>query len=176
MRYVPGIAAVVALVGCAAPAAASSAVATLEILGQVSPRCSIDVQDDTIDRVLTDGPGSESVPFSVDCNQPLVVNMQSLNGGFLHESGRRLSGSPGFITFLPYTTTLTVDAAGAAPVTFQSEQMVAGATGSIGVTPFKAKGELRLSWSPQSPLIGGAYRDIIEIRVSGEGETSSTPI
>ena len=69
--------------------------------------------------------------------------------------------------------TFVVDAAGASPVAFRSEQMLAGATGSIGVAPYRARGRLVLSWSPTAPLIGGAYSDVIEVRVSGAGETSS---
>ena len=176
MGYFSKIATALALLGCASAAPAADAVATLEILGHISPKCSIDLQDSTIVRELTDGPGSEQVGLSVDCNQRLVVNLRSQNGGFLHESGHRDSGSPGFISLLPYTATFEVDASGASPVTFRSDEMIAGASGSIGVAPYAARGELVLNWSPEKPLIGGAYNDVIEIRVSGEGETGSSPI
>ena len=162
------------LAGHTAPAVASDAVATLTVVGQVSPKCSIDLDSDTVDHQLTDGPGRERVGLSVDCNQRLVVNMQSQNGGFLHESGRRDSGSPQFISLVPYQTTFEVDSAGAAPVSFRSDQMLAGASGSVGVTPFKARGALILDWSPEKPLLGGSYSDVIEIRVSGEGEANAS--
>jgi hypothetical protein len=174
MRSVAAFAGVFVFIVCSAPSAAADAVATLEIVGQISPSCSIDLQKQSIGHDLTDAAGTETVPFTVDCNQPLVVNLHSLNGGFLHESGKRESGSPQFISFLPYTTTFEVNASGATPVTFRSDQMLAGASGSIGVTPYKAQGELLLSWSPEKPLLGGAYKDTIEIRVSGAGETSSS--
>jgi hypothetical protein len=176
MRYFSGAAIVAALAGHSVPAFAADAVATLEIVGQISPKCSIDLQNNNINETLTDHPGSESVALSVDCNQRLVVNMHSLNGGFLHESGKKSSGSPDFISLLPYTATFQVEASGASPVSFRSEEMAAGggANGSIGVAPYKAKGALKLSWSPEKPLIGGAYNDVIEIRVSGAGETSSS--
>jgi hypothetical protein len=162
---------------CAVPSHASEAVATLEVVGQISPRCSINLQSGNIGQALTDAPGSERVGFSVDCNQRLSVNLHSLNGGFLHESGHPTSASPAFISFLPYTATFQVAASGASPISFRSDQMVAGtgATGSIGIAPFKAQGELILNWSPEKPLLGGAYSDVIEIRVSGEGETNSSP-
>jgi hypothetical protein len=176
MRHIAILAGLAGTIGTAAPAFAADATATLEIVGQISPKCSINLQDNNISETLTDHPGSESVALSVDCNQRLVVNMHSLNGGFLHESGKKSSGSPDFISLLPYTATFQVDASGASPVSFRSEEMAAGggANGSIGVAPYKAKGALKLSWAPEKPLIGGAYNDVIEIRVSGAGETSSS--
>jgi hypothetical protein len=166
---------IVALFALAASAAnAADATAKLEITGHVSPKCDVTFDRSTVSHVLTDRPGSDDVPFSVDCNQPLVVNLKSLNGGLAHEARNELLPSPGFISLLPYTATLLVDAAGASPIAFRSEQMLAGATGSIGVTPYNAHGRLVLSWSPAAPLIGGAYSDVIEVRVSGAGETSSS--
>jgi hypothetical protein len=167
---------VVAVLALAASCAnAADATAKLEIVGHVSPRCAIAFEQSTVSHVLTDGPGSDGVPFSVDCNQPLVVNLKSLNGGLANEGREHLLPSPGFISLLPYTATFLVDASGASPVAFRSEQMLSGATGSIGVTPYKARGRLVLSWSPTEPLIGGAYSDVIEVRVSGAGETGSSP-
>lgn len=173
MRFL-GVSTVVLLAFAASSAHAADATAKLEITGHVSPRCSLAFEQSTVSHVLTDGPGSDDVPFAVDCNQRLVVNLKSLNGGLAHEARSRLMPSPGFISLLPYTATFQVDAAGASPIAFRSEQMLTGATGSIGVTPYKAHGRLVLSWSPSAPLIGGAYSDVIEVRVSGSGETSSS--
>ena len=172
MRQAGCIAGLLALVAVA-PAQAADATATLEIVGEISPRCSISLREVTIGRVLNDGPGGEHVDFAVDCNQRLTVNMRSLYGGLQHEAHDRLGVSPGFISFLPYTASFEVAAPGASPVVFRSEEMIGGATGSIGVAPYKAQGRLNVNWTPEAHLIGGAYSDVIEIRVSGEGETSS---
>jgi len=172
MRFL-GVSIFALLALSASGAHAADATAKLEITGHVSPKCAVAFDRATVSDVLTDRPGSDDVPFSVDCNLPLVVNLKSLNGGLALEKSRELLASPGFISLLPYTATFVVDAAGASPVAFRSEQMLAGATGSIGVTPYRAHGRLVLSWSPTAPLIGGAYSDVIEVRVSGAGETSS---
>jgi len=170
MRYVAGLAGVVLCV-LATPAFAADATATLNITGKISPHCSISLDRNSIDATLTDGPGQDRLGLSVDCNQRLTVSMSSLHGGLKLRTSKGHIDSPGFISFLPYTATFEVAAAGAKPVSFHSKRMVGGASGSIGVTPFHAKGSLDLSWKPEAPLIGGSYSDVIEIRVSGEGET-----
>jgi hypothetical protein len=170
MRCFAGLAGLLAC-ALASPAIAADATATLEITGKISPRCAIDLHRVTINRTLTDGAGGQQFDFSVDCNQRLVVNMSSLNGGLKLESSRPNVAAPGFITFLPYIATFNVAAPGAKPVSFESERMIGGASGSIGVAPFEAKGSLDLRWTPEAPLIAGSYNDVIEIRVSGAGES-----
>jgi hypothetical protein len=152
-------------------ALAADATATLNITGKISPHCAIDLDRNSFDATLTDGPGNDSVGFSIDCNERLNVFMSSRHGGLKLETSRPGINSPGFISFLPYLATFAVTADGAKPVSFESKHMVGGAIGAIGVAPYRARGRLDLSWKPTAPLIGGSYSDIIEIRVSGEGET-----
>jgi hypothetical protein len=158
---------------CAAPAFAADADATLEIRGRISPRCAVEFSAAAVHVDLTDSAGSEQVPFSVDCNQPLVVHMTSHNGGLMHSSHKSGVRSPGFTSLLRYTATFSVDAGNTRPVAFESDRMMAGASGSIGAAPYRAQGSLDLNWTPEAPLLGGRYGDVIEIRVSGEGETGS---
>lgn len=170
MRYWAGFAGL-AMCALSTPALAADTTATLTVTGKISPHCAIALDRTSIDATLTDGPGSDQLGFSVNCNQPLAVRMSSLYGGLKLKTSRNDVDSPGFTSFLPYTATFEVAAAGAKPVSFRSKRMMGGASGSIGVTPYRAKGSLDLSWNPEAKLIGGSYSDVIEIRVSGDGET-----
>jgi hypothetical protein len=142
----------------------------LNIEGHISPKCEIDLPNQQIRRVLTDGPGREALSFRVNCNQMLSVTMTSANGGLEHPTRKHEQAFEGFTNFLPYTAAFSLNANGAQPIVAESAAMVAGTGGSIGAIPFNASGTLELNWTPAMPLLGGTYEDIIEIRVSGAGE------
>lgn len=167
LRLWIGLAAVLA---AALPGAAqaSDATATLEIEGEISPRCAISMGESQVSVVLTEAGGSRAIPFSVDCNQPLAVELRSLNGGLAHVSHARGDIYPGFTGFIPYQAAFSLAVNGAATVVVGSEAMRNAAGGATGVTPHQATGTLALTWpaSGQS-LLGGTYSDVIEIRVTG---------
>ncbi len=142
----------------------------LKIKGRISPKCEIDLPNRRVQKILTDGPGSESIGFRLNCNQRLSVSMTSTNGGFEHPTRDRDQAFEGFTNFLPYRAQFSVNASNAVPVTANSVSMLGGAGGSIGTIPFNTTGTLELSWAPELPLLGGTYEDTIEIRVSGAGE------
>lgn len=126
-----------------------------------------------LDLTLNDRPGRARLPFSVDCNQTMDIAVTTRNGGMALQSQRGFVASPGFIALLPYDLDFSIDRAGAQTITFNSENLrESPGTGSFGVIPFVTRGALELSWSPSLPLIGGEYGDVIEIRVSGRGETN----
>jgi len=81
---------------------------------------------------------------------------------------------PGFDNFLPYNLTFAIDALDAQPVMFES-QSIKGThgEGSVGVIPFQTTGYVMLDWAPGEPLVAGNYRDVIEIRVIGDGGMNS---
>jgi hypothetical protein len=141
----------------------------LTIIGRISPKCEINLPEKAVHVQLFDRPGNEQVEFTVNCNQKLSVTMTSLNGGLEHVTHSRGEQFEGFQNFLPYTAQFDVNADGAQVVSIDSEAMVGGATGSIGVVPFSTNGTLNLSWDPEQPLVGGTYEDVIEIRVTGAG-------
>lgn len=147
-----------------------SAELELSIFGRISPKCEISLPNRRIQTILTDGPGRESVSFSVNCNQTLSVTMTSANGGFEHPTRKREQSFDGFTNFLPYRAIFSVNADDAQPVIAKSEEMIGGAGGSIGTVPYRASGTLELDWNPEQPLLGGTFEDVIEIRISGAGE------
>jgi len=148
----------------------STADLKLKLDGFIKPYCSIDIPDDKLWFPIYDEAGDSSVAFNVNCNQDLKVEISSLNGGLQHAAFHRIPDYDGFSEFLPYNLSFAIDAANAQALNFQSEQIKAApGRGSIGIIPYSASGRLDLSWAPSEPLIAGEYRDVIEIRVTGDG-------
>jgi hypothetical protein len=152
----------------------SSAELKLAVGGKITPRCSLSLNDNQVGVILDDRAGNASVGFSVDCNQRLALSVSTRNGGLALLASPGFVDSPGFASFQPYKLDFSIGTSGANPLSFNSEAIksVPG-SGSFGVIPFAAQGNLALSWQTNLPLIGGNYSDIIEIRVSGEGESGN---
>lgn len=140
----------------------------LKIRGKISPKCEISLSKKAVEVVLNDHAGTESLPFRIDCNQRMSVVMRSLNGGLQHVDIGREARFPGFANYVPYRATFALDSNGAVPVSARSEEMSTGAGGSLSVVPYQTTGSLNLAWDEGLPLLGGQYRDVIEIRVSGD--------
>src|SRR3546814_911961 len=139
----------------------------LKIFGKVSPKCELSFSDDEADVVLTEQAGTTTLPFAVDCNERMNVQMRSLNGGLQHVEVGREPRFNGFANFVPYTATFRIDAEGARGVSAESREMTSPVRGSVGKIPFQSNGELSFAWAATPPLLGGQYRDVIEIRVRG---------
>ena len=149
---------------------AGSTTIELGIEGFIKPHCIIEFDSSRSNIPLTAKAGQYTQSFEVDCNQHLSVEMQSLNGAFLHENSKLLIQSPEFTDRVNYQVDFAVSAPGASVVSARSQDMFENpVVGSIGVIPFKTKGNLHFSWSPDKPLIAGEYGDVIEIRVTGDG-------
>lgn len=145
----------------------------LKLDGFVKPHCSIDIPDKKLWFYIYDDAGQASVDFEVNCNQPLKVEISSLNGGLRHEAFDRIPDYEGFSEFVPYDLSLAINAPDAKTLNFESEHIqTTPGRGSIDVIPYSADGTLDLSWAPNEPLIAGTYRDVIEIRVTGDGGSS----
>jgi len=142
----------------------------LKLDGYIKPHCSINIPDEKLWFYIYDEAGQASVDFAVNCNQPISVEVSSRNGGLQHTAFNRIPDYDGFSEFVPYDLSLAIDAPNAKTLSFTSEHIqTAPGRGSVGVIPYSADGSLDLSWSPKEPLIAGEYRDVIEIRVTGDG-------
>ena len=142
----------------------------LALQGYIRPHCSIKLDTRDVHEVLTDQAGTTEFGFDVNCNQRLRVEIQSQNGGLLHENWQNILHSPGFTDRVAYDLEFSVEADGAEAVRVNSKDIVnMPGGGSIGVTPFESRGNIQINWSPEVPLIAGSYGDVIEIRVTGEG-------
>jgi hypothetical protein len=142
----------------------------LRLDGYIKPHCSINIPNKKLWFYIRDEAGQASIDFEVNCNQPLNVEVSSKNGGLKHTAFNRIPDYDGFSEFVPYELSLAVDAPDAKTLNFESEHIqVMPGGGSIGVIPYSANGTLDLSWLPEEPLIAGEFRDVIEIRVTGDG-------
>jgi len=139
----------------------------LNISGQISPKCGLSFPDNEADVVLTERAGTTSLPFAVSCNQRMNVQLRSLNGGLQHTEVGRAPRFNGFANFVPYTLTFSIDSEGARDVSADSREMTSPVQGTVGQIPFESNGSLTLAWATTPPLLGGQYRDVIEIRISG---------
>lgn len=148
----------------------SSETLKLGITGHIKPRCALSLDTNDLHQVLTDSAGSARVGFDVNCNQRLAVQIKSQNGALLHDSWQSLRSSPGFTDRVPYELEFSVGVDGARSIHVNSADIAnLPLGGSTGVIPYQARGKLQFNWSPELPLIGGNYGDVIEIRVTGEG-------
>lgn len=166
-----GMRANVALAGTGSYSAAEEKVdLKLKLNGFIKPHCSIDIPDNKLWFYIYDEAGQASTDFSVNCNQPLQVEITSLYGGLRHTAFDRIPDYPGFSEFVPYDMAFSVNVPNAKTLKFDSEHVqTTPGGGSINVIPYSAEGTLDLSWSPTEPLIAGEYSDVIEIRVTGDG-------
>ncbi|NNF00980.1 MAG: hypothetical protein HKN25_18330, partial [Pyrinomonadaceae bacterium] len=131
----------------------------------------VQILDNQIELDFSNLTGFENVNVDIDCNQELVVEMQSRHGGFqLVTPGREHQANNGFTAFVPYTAEFSVNALNSQKIRVESADMK-GVTrgGSIGVIPYQSNGNLKLIWSSDTPMLGGRYIDVIEIRTSGKG-------
>lgn len=148
----------------------SAATLELAIKGYIKPHCALHLDTHDLHQTLTDGAGSARVGFDVNCNQRLGIRIKSQNGALLHENWQSLQTSPGFTHRVPYELEFSVGVDGAQPIHVNSQDIAETPLGgSTEVIPYHARGKLQFNWSPEAPLIGGNYGDVIEIRVTGEG-------
>ena len=161
-------------VGPTATSASPDASLSLSLHGHVSPRCTVALDGDRIDVVMSSRSGSSRLGASVDCNDTMRVDITSRNGALVHEDAATLPRSPGFTSRVPYDVAFDVAASGALPVHVRSEDAAAGAGGSVGISPFHSRARMGVSWRAEAEPFGGTYTDTIEIRVSIAGDTGGT--
>ena len=141
----------------------------LKVFGYIKPHCEISLPDEKLWFDMTDDADMKSVAFDLNCNQPLKVEVSSLNGGLKHEAHSRLADYAGFTSFIEYDLDLALQTAGTRTLRFDSEDIKdAPGRGHFGVIPHETTGDLQIRWSPTETLIAGTYGDVIEIRVTGD--------
>lgn len=159
--------------GVPAKAGSEGSVETLRlrIAGTIPARCAIGFSDRRAELALERASGTFDLPFSVDCNDLMTVRVKSRFGAMVHVQKPDIQPSPGFGQEQPYRIALALQGGAVSP-TFESRDIrdVPG-TFSTESVPGTTTGKLSLSWRRTQPLLGGEYNDILEIRVSGAGET-----
>jgi hypothetical protein len=177
-RQVLGACAFMALMGVATPVAAHSADADadratlrLDVSGTIAPRCVISLADAQLQLALVNATGNVRLPFDVDCNDRMAVQLRSRNGALIHERSATLIPSAGFDSQQPYRLSISIGAGETSPTYESRDLFAAPAVFETSGIPGVTSGQLAVSWSRSQPLLGGDYHDVIEIRVSAAGET-----
>jgi len=146
----------------------------LKLFGKIKPHCEIHLPKEKLWFEMTDAADMRSVSFDLNCNQPLKVEVSSLNGGLEHTSHDRLPDYPGFTSFVEYDLDISLRAPGTNALRFESEDISNDpGRGHFGAIPHDTKGDLKISWSPSETLIAGEYGDVIEIRITGDSGSNS---
>jgi len=141
----------------------------LKLFGKIKPRCEIHLSKEKLWFEMTDDASLRSLPFDINCNQPLKIEVSSRNGGLEHSSHDRIPTYPGFTSFLEYDLDLALQAPGTNNLHFDSEDITnEPGRGHFGAIPHDTKGELQISWTSTETLIAGTYGDVIEIRITGD--------
>ncbi len=142
----------------------------LALAGYIKPACHFDLDDAALALVLDDRAGNRIVPFQLDCNVPVSFEVESAHGGMRHAALDRLPATDAFQVELPYNLEFSFDAENASSFAMSSADIaVTPGAGTPGVIPYKSRGRVRLDWMPERPLVAGQYRDVIRIRVIGDG-------
>lgn len=143
----------------------------VEIRGVIEPHCALSWQDARTSLelgILNDaaggrvGGGDGRLAFDVNCNHPFKYLISAENGALTSDF---VGGADDhFARAIAYRASLDVSGAQASGPPCEGAALVQGCeVVSPGATT-RARGELRISWSPeQRPLLSGGYHDRIRI-------------
>jgi hypothetical protein len=159
-------------------AAAQASLVTIELQGQIAPKCGLSGMAGQLDF----GPVSNfaarqerAVSFAIDCNAPFVAALTSANGEMRLREGA--AGAAGFAARFPYQVLMTIptDDGGTLRTLCDSAALgsaanVPGCQGDSGETTAMGKtAALTVSWGPiAAPLIAGHYFDDLRISVGSK--------
>ncbi|MFJ6025707.1 hypothetical protein ACIQC9_14030 [Brevundimonas sp. NPDC092305] len=148
---------------------------TYEVTGVISPRCAIDQESHqaSFGQILDQQTGGNvarqiDLSFSIDCNSPFQLRMESQNGGLSTD----MQGAAVFRRLIPYQAALTVDGRRRG-LECTSTQMAASGRDGCNVKFTAERGarnaagalQLSLDASP-APLLAGRYQDRIVVQIS----------
>jgi hypothetical protein len=143
----------------------------LNVSGTIASRCMISFADTRIVLNLGAAVGQVRLPFDVDCNDRMSVQLRSRLGALQHERSASIIPSVGFGSEQPYRLSLALGS-GEGSRSYESRDIFAApAVYETAAIPGVTTGQLSVAWERSQPLLGGRYYDIIEIRVSAAGET-----
>jgi spore coat protein U-like protein len=171
------IAIILALSAFAGDLAAEASRVSIELLGQIAPKCGLSGADGQLDFGSVGavaGRQERAIAFTVDCNTPFTYAMSSTNGEMRGESGA--SGAAGPSGRLPYQVLLTIptDNGGTLRKSCDSTQLAStsgqGAAceaDSGEATSMGRAGALTVSWGAAGrPPLAGQYSDNLRISIT----------
>ncbi|MBE1275896.1 hypothetical protein [Enterovibrio baiacu] len=128
----------------------------MTMFGEIDSRCLIEINSNQL--VDISNQRSESIPFTLDCNQEVTLSIWSKHGGLALKNDF-------YKTTNPYLLSLTISSIGVNK-TFNSKELssVQRMTGKNEI-PFKTRGEIKIE-KEQEFVFSGEYKDVITIDVS----------
>ncbi|PMN91615.1 hypothetical protein [Enterovibrio norvegicus] len=128
----------------------------MTMFGEIDSHCFIEINSNRV--VDLSNQDSDSIPFTLDCNQPLTISIWSKSGGLALSNGSHKTTNS-------YLLSLNISNIGMRK-TFNSKELssVQRMTGSNEI-PFKTRGEIRIE-REQEFVFSGEYKDVITIDVS----------
>ncbi|MEZ9525578.1 hypothetical protein [Enterovibrio norvegicus] len=128
----------------------------MTMFGEIDSRCLIEINSNQL--VDISNQRSDSIPFTLDCNQPLTLSIWSKHGGLALNNGF-------YKTTNPYLLSLTISSVGMNK-TFNSKELssIKRITENNNI-PFKTRGEIKIE-KQQDFVFSGEYKDVITIDVS----------
>jgi hypothetical protein len=156
--------------------AAEASRVSIELQGQIEPKCGLSGAAGQLDfgSLGTAGARQErALAFTVNCNTPFTYGMSSAFGEMRHQS--TVAGAGGFVGRFPYQVLLTIptDDGGTLRKSCESAQLAgvsgqaAGCEADSGETTSMGKtAALTVSWGPVGgPLLAGQFADDLRISV-----------
>jgi hypothetical protein len=158
-------------------AVSGSTQATVNLTGTIASVCSITLTGGGTIALGSSVGVAQSVPFGLNCNQPVTYSVSALNGNLLHDSSESLGALAGnIVKALPYSVQLSVANNAYGQTIAGANVPVGGLLGNAvytadtaGVAPYTTTGTIAVQ---RAALVGGqiavagTYSDTLTIDVT----------
>jgi hypothetical protein len=158
---------IVALTVCLVPRTRAEDLVTIEVVGEIEPKCRLNAFPAGIELGQFSASGTQFVSFQIDCNTPFEYSIRSRDGALT------TLGSPvqsmGFVNQIPYMLEARI------PTDGDSILDRCGSAGLSGVSPSCGNGNsgnataidqtasLIISWAIDAELVAGSYTDVLTL-------------
>ena len=140
---------------------------TIQLSGEISPRCEINNLAAVVDLGTLNSGGEQILQFDVHCNDSFSYQLTSRHGGLRHSD--TAADNPAFLSLLPYSIDIAIPTDnGAITEQCESAQIRAGSQGcgvkaSEGSAATNKTGSLVIRWDSTTTPIAGTYRDVLSL-------------
>ncbi len=141
---------------------------TIELSGEILPRCEVSSLENTVDLGLLNMAGEREIHFDFHCNESFSYKLSSHHGGLKHSAAAQ-SDAAGFSSLLPYTIDINIPTDDGAIIDrCESIHLKAGSQGcgmqtSGGSTAIGKTATLVIRWHPDATPVAGIYQDVLRL-------------
>ena len=149
------------------PQACAEDVVTIEVVGEIQPKCRLSALPADIELGQISTSGSRFIPFQIDCNTPFEFSVRSRDGAL--KSLGSPENSVGFVSQIPYLLEIRVPTDEGLILDQCDSASLAGASPSCGhgnsgfATAIDQTASLKISWAVGAELIAGTYSDVLTV-------------